>query len=298
MNGFLNILKPPGMTSGGVVGISKRLTRERVGHAGTLDPEACGVLPIMVGRATRLLDYFSQKQKEYIAHIAFGASTDTQDAHGAVIDTSDLFPTQEQVKGVLAQFTGEIMQCPPAYSALKRDGIPLYQLARQGELVQTEPRKTQIDAITYRGQVATDAHMLQVLCGKGTYIRTLCHDIGHALDCPAHMRFLLRTLSGPFSIDNACTLEQMAQAAEEGTLEKLLLPLDYPLAHYRRVDLPKELHEKALNGVKLDPSYFDVPLGEMVRMYIDGEFIGIAKMLEEHMRFQVLVTSAKEFHAR
>ena len=150
MNGFLCVLKPPGMTSSDVVvRVRRRLPRgTKVGHAGTLDPEAAGVLPVMVGRGARLLNYFTDKSKRYIAEIAFAGATDTQDAQGTIVEAARCVPERAEIEAVLPRFRGAILQCPPAYSALKRDGVPLYALARRGEMVETKARPTTIDELT------------------------------------------------------------------------------------------------------------------------------------------------------
>lgn len=288
MNGYLNLLKPPGMSSGAAVAIVKRLTGEKVGHAGTLDPEASGVLPIMVGRATRLLDYFTDKSKSYVAEIAFAGATDTQDAQGMVIEKCDRTPEREEIEEVLDRFRGEILQCPPAYSALKRDGVPLYALARKGQLVETEGRPTLIRQLELGEKTGKDGFMLFVDCGSGTYIRTLCHDIGQALSCPAHMRFLLRTRHGAFALDNAYTVEEIRQAAEEKRLDEMLLPLDYPLQEMKKIDVPARYAKMARNGSKLPgfPSA-DIPEEERFRVYLEEKIIGIAHRNGNEIRFDM-----------
>ncbi len=293
MNGFINLLKPPGMSSGAAVAVIKRLTHEKVGHAGTLDPEAAGVLPIMVGRATRLLDYFSDKEKEYIAQIRFGFSTDTQDAEGNVLEKSDKLPSMEDVLKVLPQFTGTIMQCPPAYSAIKKDGVPLYLLARKGNLVQTEPRPTSIHEIQLLSKVSEDTYVIRVACGKGTYIRTLCHDIGQALGCFAHMRFLLRTQSGPFFLNQTCIFEDLMQ--ENADISSYLMPLDAPIQQYPRLDVQIEDMKKAINGVALDKSKYAFEENQKVRVYLLDDFIGMATVQSDQIVFSMLLTSANEF---
>ena len=297
MDGFLNLLKPPGMSSGAAVAVIKRLTGEKVGHAGTLDPEAAGVLPVMVGRATRLLDYFSDREKEYVAQIAFGCSTDTQDAQGVVFEKSDALPDEQAILAVLPRFTGDILQRPPAYSAVKRGGRPLYALARQGVMIQADQRPAHIEKLELGACVMTGVYVLNVLCGKGTYIRTLCHDIGQALGCPAHMRFLLRTKSGPFSIENAVTLEEFSKAAKDGMGESLLLPMDYPLHDLARIDLAKRYQQMALNGVKLPLDAFPLKNGQTGRAYIGDELIGICVGADDKLVFRALVTSAVAFNA-
>ena len=291
MNGFINLLKPPGMSSGAAVAVVKRLTGEKVGHAGTLDPEAAGVLPIMVGRATRLLDYFPDHSKSYVAEIAFAGATDTQDAQGVVIEEKKRVPERDEILSVLPAFTGTIMQRPPAYSALKRDGVPLYVLARQGKNVETEGRETLIRRLELGERTGQDGYMLFVDCGSGTYIRTLCHDIGQRLHCPAHMRFLLRTRHGTFSIENAVTVEEVKAAAEAGTLEKLLLPLDAPLAALPAIHLPEGLWKLGRNGGKLPARLLpSLAEGEFCRVYAAGELLGTAHREGPVLRFNVGLT--------
>ena len=288
MNGFLNLLKPPGMSSGAAVAAVKRLTGEKVGHAGTLDPEAAGVLPVMIGRATRLLDYFPDKSKSYVAEIAFAGATDTQDAQGVLTEPPRGVPTRAELEEALSAFRGTILQRPPAYSALKRNGVPLYALARKGETVETEARETVIRALTLGVQTGTDGYMLYVDCGGGTYIRTLCHDIGQALGKPAHMRFLLRTRAGAFRIDRGVTLEEAAEKAKDGQLESLLLPLDYPLQTLPALRLTEAYWKLGRNGGKL-PRFLLPGLaeGQRCRVYAEDELLGVAHRAGELFRFDV-----------
>ena len=200
MNGFLNVNKPAGRTSSDVVVfVRRRLPKgTAVGHGGTLDPDASGVLPVCVGSATRLFDYIIDKQKTYVACIRLGIETDTQDASGAVVAERPVSAGEAELRAVLPRFTGEIRQVPPMYSALKRDGKRLYKLARKGESVALEPRQCRVDAIEYLGAAGEDAYLLKIDCGKGVYIRTLCHDIGNALGCGGHMLSLQRAAAGIF----------------------------------------------------------------------------------------------------
>ena len=294
MNGFLNLLKPPGMSSGATVAVIKRLTGERVGHAGTLDPEAAGVLPVMVGRATRLLDYFTDKSKGYVAEIAFAGATDTQDAQGRIVEKCGRVPQRDEILAALPAFRGTIMQRPPAYSALKRDGVPLYALARKGQLVETKARETRINSLELGEKTGADGYMLQVDCGSGTYIRTLCHDLGQALGAPAHMRFLLRTRAGAFSIENAVTLEEADHAAKEGRLEEMLLPLDYPLQALPVLPIPPSFSRLARSGGKLPARLMaDLTEGERCRIYEDKELLGIGRRAGEEIRFDVGLTGGQ-----
>ena len=288
MNGFINLLKPPGMSSGAAVAIVKRLSKERVGHAGTLDPEAAGVLPIMVGRATRLLDCFPDHSKSYVAEIAFAGATDTQDAQGTVIDPKQRVPEREEILAVLEQFRGTIMQRPPAYSALKKDGVPLYALARQGKAVETQARETIINRLELGERTGEDGYMLSIDCGSGTYIRTLCHDIGQALNAPAHMRFLLRTRHGAFSIENAVTVEEIMEA---DSLEKYLLPLDFPLGALPALQLPESYWKLGRNGGKLPAALLpELDEKDRCRVYAEKEILGVAHRDGDILRFDVGLT--------
>ncbi len=274
MDGFINLLKPPGMSSGAAVARLKRLAQgARIGHAGTLDPEASGVLPIMLGRATRLLDYFTDKSKSYVAEIAFGGATDTQDAQGVVVENGRGVPTREQILSVLPRFTGTILQRPPSYSAVKRDGKRLYALARQGEMVVADARQTVVTSLILGEQISEDGYLLSVDCGGGTYVRTLCHDVGQALDRPSHMRFLLRTRAGAFAIKDAVTFEQIEEA---GALAPFLLPLDYPLGGLPALNVPQSLRKPALNGVALPCEAFMEDV-DAARLLIDGKLVAIVK---------------------
>ena len=197
MNGYFNILKPTGMSSAAVVAVLRRLTGvKRIGHAGTLDPEAAGVLPVMTGKAARLFDYLADKEKEYVAVCAFGTATDTQDATGTVIETGENYPDRQTFLKAAESLTGEIIQTPSMYSAIKVGGKPLYLRARRGETVEVPARTVRIDKIQLIQETPDHGFEIRVCCGRGTYIRTLCADLGRLCGCPAHMRSLVRTRSG------------------------------------------------------------------------------------------------------
>ena len=291
MDGFLNLLKPPGMSSGDMVFQARRLLPRgtRVGHGGTLDPDAAGVLPVCVGRAARLFDYIIDKQKTYIAELRLGIVTDTQDASGAVLERRDAsFVTKDDVRAALPRFTGTISQIPPMYSALKRGGQKLCDLARKGESVDLEPRPVTIHSIDYIERRGDTAHLLRVVCGKGTYIRTLCHDIGAALGVGGHMAFLLRSAAGCFDVQSASTLEEMKAAAEENRLETLLYPLDAPLEHIRAVRLDDMWTKSAINGVPVRAPGEALRPDEIVRVYLKDAFVGIGQADETGLiRFKV-----------
>ena len=279
MNGFINLNKPTGRTSSDlVVFVRKRLEKgTAVGHGGTLDPEASGVLPVCVGSATRLFDYIIDKQKIYVARILLGVETDTQDATGQVVAERPVAAGEAELRAVLPRFTGEIEQVPPMYSAIKRDGRRLYQLARNGQTVEVAPRKCRVDAIEFLGAAGENAYDLRITCGKGVYIRTLCHDIGQALGCGAHMQALERVAAGIFTIGDALTPEQIDRLAREGRLEEALIPLDAPLEHLPAVRVGERSRHAVLNGNPLRPQWLDAPAprAEAVRVYLNDVFAGI-----------------------
>jgi tRNA pseudouridine55 synthase len=251
LDGILNIDKPAGKTSYGVVARVKRLTGERrVGHAGTLDPDATGVLPVCLGKGTRVVEYLSGAAKTYRAAIELGAATDTYDAAGKVIQRGD--PSgidRAKLESALAPFRGTIRQTPPMYSAIKHRGQPLYKLARAGISIERRSRPVTIHRLEITGwqpPVVT----LEIECGKGTYIRSLAHDLGQALGCGAFLKSLVRTRYGPFDIKEAVSLPQLEEALREGSRERLLYPVDYVLQDYLAV-VVGEAGEKTITQGKL-----------------------------------------------
>lgn len=288
MDGFVNLLKPPGMTSSDAVVFLRRLLPKGVktGHGGTLDPEAAGVLPICVGKATRLFDYFIDKEKEYIAEVCLGIETDTQDATGHVVARRPGAPTAEQIEAALPALTGAILQTPPAYSALKRQGKRLYQLARAGQAVQVEPRQVFVQSLDYLGPSGYNRHMLRVVCRKGVYVRTLMRDLGEMLGCGGHMSFLLRTRAGCFTLERAMTVEELAQP---GALERGLYPLDAPLAHMPQVRLDERCRRLVSHGNPV-PGPKGLNPGELLRVYVEDDFAGIALAGEDGLlRFKAML---------
>ncbi len=227
VHGILNVNKPRGWSSFDVVALVRRLSRQRrVGHAGTLDPAAEGVLPICLGQATRMVEYLVDAPKTYRAQIRLGVTTDTYDAWGTITATADPSGVNEaMLRETLPAFVGEIDQVPPMYSALKHQGIPLYRYARAGETVQRQPRRVvihRLELLGYAPPIAT----VEVECGRGAYIRTLAHDLGRALGCGAHLDSLLRTRLGTFSLAAAANPDALRQAFRSGTWQDLLLPID------------------------------------------------------------------------
>jgi tRNA pseudouridine55 synthase len=230
MDGIFNIDKPEGMTSHDVVARVRRISgRRRAGHAGTLDPFATGVLPVVVGRATRLVEYLSDADKEYRAVVALGAVSDTYDREGTITpDTDAVMPALEEVEAALSRFRGEIEQVPPMHSAIKVGGKKLYELARQGVEVERQPRRVTISRVEvewYRPPMLG----IYVRVSKGTYIRSLAHDLGQALGVGAYLESLVRTRHGPFTIEQATTLEGLEEAFKQGTWRESLFPPEFIL---------------------------------------------------------------------
>jgi tRNA pseudouridine55 synthase len=254
--GVLPIWKAPGMTSHDVVAKVRRLLRmKRVGHTGTLDPAVPGVLPICLGRATRVVEYIQDLPKQYEAELTIGYSTDTEDATGNIVQQVELVMLDEShIRSTIASFVGEIEQIPPMYSAVKSDGVRLYELARQGIEVERKPRKVTIHSMDIQTIDWTGPFpkiRFNVWCSKGTYIRTLCADIGKALGYPAVMSELTRTSTGRFTPDRCVTLEQLAEAVEAGRIEEILVATDRAIEHLPKFALLSEAVPLARNGRKL-----------------------------------------------
>lgn len=292
MDGIFNLDKPLGMTSHDVVARVRRLTRQqRVGHAGTLDPAASGVLPVCVGQATRVAEYLSESGKAYRATIRFGAVTDTYDAAGQIVRTAPVALTQDVIAATLPSFLGPQLQVPPVYSALKRDGRPLYQLARAGAAVTVEPRPITIYTLTILSWRSPDL-VLDVDCGKGTYIRSLAFDLGERLGPGAHLAALVRTRSGPFALAESITLETLEQSLADGTWPDHLYAPDEALLERKAAILAAPSEARLRNGqplrfVDLSPSSSPDRGGEsdsdsLLRAYAaDGRFLGILRWAPE-----------------
>ena len=248
MDGIVNVMKPAGMTSHDVVAKLRRVYHtKKVGHTGTLDPDAIGVLPICVGQATRLVEYFTEKDKTYKVIMKFGNETTTQDSSGEVTITTEL-PTLSKAEfcAVTEQFIGEIQQVPPMYSAIKKDGQPLYKLAREGVEVEIEPRPVRIHGIKVL-MYNKESAMLEVHCGKGTYIRTLCQDLARACGSSAHMTYLMRLSSGDFNIADAVPLARLEQSE---TPEQFLQGMNDCLHAMPAVTVTdKKMMERIVNGL-------------------------------------------------
>ena len=279
MNGIINVLKPPGMTSFDVVAYLRKLLQiKKIGHTGTLDPGTAGVLPLCIGNATKAIEYFTDKGKEYRAELTLGVSTDTQDSTGRVIRTSDILPEREQILETINSFIGKQMQVPPMYSAVSIDGVRLYKLARNGVEVERPPREIKIYSIDILSIIQNKKVIFDVKCSKGTYVRTLCADIGEKLGCGGHMSFLLRTAAGNFKLQDAVTLEEIKRKAEENRIEEILIPTDSALNQFGYVKLNNEDQKKLINGAYV-PIRYNMIDDELVRVYdSSGNFIALAEV--------------------
>ena len=268
MNGVLIIDKSAGWTSMDVCAKLRGVFHEkRVGHAGTLDPMATGVLPVFLGRATRAVEFATDSDKEYLAGIKLGVITDTQDTTGTVLEERPVAATRAALEALLPRFTGELEQLPPMYSAVKKDGKKLYELARKGIEVDRKPRKIVIKELEITNCIDESTYELRVLCTKGTYVRTLCHDIGAALGCGAAMCSLRRTKAAGYTLADAVTLEQVL-AAEDPTA--LARPVDSCFSRYPAVTIGGRTLFRAKNG---NPFPWEGPEG-FYRVYgPEGEFL-------------------------
>jgi tRNA pseudouridine55 synthase len=292
MDGILNINKATGMTSHDVVAkVRKLLKLKRVGHAGTLDPAASGVLPICVGQGTRVAEYLSESGKAYQAEITFGLVTDTYDAEGAIVRTVDASSlTRSQIEAELPAFLGAQMQLPPRYSAIKIQGQAAYKRARAGEEVTLQPRAIEIYALQIVAWHPSSAPrlMLAVDCSKGTYIRSLAYDLGERVGYGAHLSALIRTRSGPFTLANSITLEQLANACAQGNIAEYLLPADIAVQQYPALHLDAATAEHVLHGnpFRSDASSTQ-PQAALARIYDNsGRFLAIAAWDAEQQIWQ------------
>lgn len=286
MNGAVNFLKPPGMTSSdAVVWLRWVLKQKKCGHGGTLDPAACGVLPVLVGSGTKLFDRMLGHEKTYAATIRFGASTDTLDAQGAIISRTHAIPDDAALRASLPHFTGSIEQIPPQYSAVRIDGRHAYELARKGEVSQMPTRSVHIHSISDPKWLDERTATIRVRCSSGTYIRTLAADIAAHCGSLAYLCALTREQSGMFSLDEAWTVESLLALREQGCIQRAVTPIadllaDIPACH---VDESERMH--AINGAAIALCMTDRPdlaAGEQTRLLTDdGTLIGVARVGED-----------------
>lgn len=250
MNGIINVLKPPGMTSHDVVSyIRKVLNMKKVGHTGTLDPEAAGVLPVCIGKATKAVQYLTGKQKSYRANIKFGIVTDTYDSYGQVIkEAESTVIDRNALENALRSFTGTISQKPPMFSAIKVKGKKLYQYALEGKEVKIQERPVNIYELKLIEMLSENEAIIDILCSKGTYIRSLCYDIGEAMGCGAHMSQLIRLGSSPFAIEDSHTLEEIKAAVSENRISDILTSVEVLFKDYKSITVKSSAMNSILNG--------------------------------------------------
>ena len=281
MDGFININKGQGLTSFAVVKkLQKIIPRTKMGHLGTLDPMAEGVLPVALGNATRLIEYIPDGEKVYRATMTLGGISDTQDAWGTIEPTANSSYRSEDLLAILGEFTGIIQQIPPMYSAVHHHGTRLYELARQGIEVERQARQIEIISLQllatgmdHAGQPTID---MEIACSKGTYIRTLCHDIGQRLGTGAYMSKLIRTKAGIFAIQEAFSLEELAYTTQ--SLAEIVKPLDYPIMNLPLLSMDKQEDlTRIYNGNQIN---IETELAEgLIRLSHQGELIAIAKII-------------------
>lgn len=294
MNGVINVYKEKGYTSHDVVAkLRGILHTKKIGHTGTLDPDAEGVLPVCVGSATKLCDVLTDKSKTYETVLLLGVDTDTQDISGKILKNSPVFLSEEEVKCVIETFIGVYHQIPPMYSALKVNGKKLYELAREGKVIEREARAVEIFQIDIL-QIDLPRVRMSVSCSKGTYIRTLCHDIGEKLGCGGCMEQLLRTRVGVFSVEQSHTLAQIEQLRDTGELSRCIMAVWDLFPEYERCYVRQEFARFSSNGnplrlsqLKQPPKSLEIPM-LIFEERLDGSqrFVGIYSWKEEkHMLY-------------
>ena len=283
MDGVIILNKPKGKTSHDCVGFVRRLAEtRRVGHTGTLDPLATGVLPICVGCATKASELLTCENKSYTAELVLGKTTDTLDCEGTVLSESPVDFDKEKIRECIMSFVGKSEQLPPMYSAIKKDGKKLYELARQGISIERDRRKIEIYSIDiFDMNKKNNSVTFSVDCSKGTYIRSLCDDIGAKLGCGGYMNSLERTKSGKFSIESSYTFEQLQTLKENNTLSDALIPVD-ELFDYPKITVDSRQRGFIVNGVRT--RYKGLDEGQLYRIYDEnGSFLCISECIEERL---------------
>ena len=282
MNGFLNLYKPKGVSSAFVLNQIKRSVRgETVGHMGTLDPLASGVLPVAIGKSARLFDFLLDKSKTYVADFAFGYETDTLDLEGKVIRTSPVIPTEEEIARVLPSLCGDVDQIPPLFSAKCVNGKRGYELARKGKEFTLPPKRVRIEKIELLGRTEENKYRFLIVCGGGTYIRSIARDIGEALGSCATMTDLVRRSSGIFDIDSSVTAERFANAEDK---KSLLIPPD-EVVSFPKIELTEREAERLFNGLY---DRFSFPDG-IYRVYEPNAFYGVGILTDGKLKVKAYI---------
>ena len=294
MDGIFNIYKEKGFTSHDVVAIVRRtIHMKKVGHTGTLDPDAEGVLPVCVGKATKLSDVIMDGRKSYRAMLRLGMTTTTEDASGEVLETKEVDFNEEKIREVVVSFIGKLEQVPPMYSAVKVNGKKLYELAREGKEIERKSRTIEVYDIRIRQFLPPDRVEIDVDCSKGTYIRTLCADIGRALGCGGHMAELLRTGTGAFSLENAIKLDELKALAEQEKVETVLLTMEEALEDFPVVKVSEKSQKFLYNGGKIQERFLTekpavLTEGEIVATYDhENNLVGLYEIKKEENNFYI-----------
>ena len=294
MDGIFNIYKEKGFTSHDVVAIVRRtIHMKKVGHTGTLDPDAEGVLPVCVGKATKLSDVIMDGRKSYRAMLRLGITTTTEDASGEVLETKEVDFNEDRIREVAASFIGKLEQVPPMYSAVKVNGKKLYELAREGKEIERKSRTIEVYDIRIRQFLPPDRVEFDVDCSKGTYIRTLCSDIGKALGCGGHMAELLRTATGAFSLENAIKLDELKALAEQEKAEEALLTMEDALKDFPVVKVSEKSLKFLYNGGKIQERFLTekpevLKEGEIVATYDhENNLVGLYEIKKEENSFLI-----------
>lgn len=283
MDGVINIYKPEGITSFDVIrDLRKLCNTKKIGHTGTLDPLAKGVLPVCIGRATKLVDYIMNDFKIYKAHLKLGIVTDTYDREGKVLRTCPLNSSIDEIASVINSYIGDSLQTPPMFSALKINGKKLYELARQGIEVEREKRPITIYSIDIENIINEDV-VFTVKCSKGTYIRSLCYDIGEKLKCGGTMWGLERLQTGTFTVENSVPLSQLTSE----NVNNYIISIEEALNKYEKVTFQTNYEIKLKNGVPLYNT-FNLVEGRMYRVYIENKFIGIGNVTSNYLKMKNL----------
>lgn len=282
MTGILLVDKEEGWTSSDVVAKLRGILHERrIGHAGTLDPLATGLLVVMVGQAAKASDYLMHHDKHYTAHLRLGLTTDTQDITGRILSEVKCSVTSEMLQSVLPSFLGESEQIPPMYSAIKIGGQKLYDIARKGGEVERKPRKINIPFLAMTGLAGED-YILDIDCSAGTYIRTLCNDIGQQLGCGGVMTALRRTASGIFRVEDAHTVSQIAEAVRNGRTDSLLIPVDRAFGEYPAIQVSEEDSERICHGNPIENNAED----GLYRVYDASRFLMLGRQDHEFLKIE------------
>ena len=280
ISGWLVIDKPAGITSTAVVNKVKwAFDAKKAGHAGTLDPEATGVLAVALGEATKTVPYITDALKAYTFTVRFGAATNTDDAEGEVTATSDARPTDDQIKDALGQFVGDILQVPPAFSAVKIDGVRAYKKARDGDEVTLTARPLYVDSLLLTDRPDTDHAELEMVCGKGGYVRAIARDLGTALGCHGHVRSLRRIWSGPFQAEDGIGLDVLDAEAKSPTLDRFLRPLEEGLADLPMLTCPAASVPRLKNGNPGQVFPGAVSYGEEAWVAYEGRAVAIGQLM-------------------